>query len=57
MSQTTMSGNSYYEPLRQIIQENSQENHENIKKIIKSFKFVYTIIITDFRSLWENSGH
>ena len=33
MSQTTMTGNSYYEPLRQIIQENSQENHENISKI------------------------
>ena len=33
MSQTTMTGNSYYEPLKQIIQENSQENHENISKI------------------------
>ena len=33
MSQTTMTGNSYYEPLRQIIQENSQENHESISKI------------------------
>ena len=33
MSQTTMTGNSYIEPLKQIIVENSIENHENIGKI------------------------
>ena len=33
MSQTTMTGNSYIEPLKQIIVENSIENHENISKI------------------------
>ena len=33
MSQTTMTGNSYIEPLRQIIEENNIENSENIKKI------------------------
>ena len=33
MSQTTMTGNSYIEPLKQIIVENSIENHENINKI------------------------
>ena len=33
MSQTTMTGNSYIEPLRQIIVENNIENSENIKKI------------------------
>ena len=33
MSQTTMNGNSYIEPLKQIIVENSVENHENISKI------------------------
>jgi hypothetical protein len=33
MSQTNMTGNSYIEPLRQIIIENNIENGENIKKI------------------------
>jgi len=33
MSQTTMTGNSYIEPLKEIIVENSIENHENISKI------------------------
>ena len=33
MSQTNMTGNSYIEPLRQIIVENNIENSENIKKI------------------------
>ena len=33
MSQTNMTGNSYIEPLRQIIEENNIENGENIKKI------------------------
>ncbi len=33
MSQTNMTGNSYIEPLRQIIEENNIENSENIKKI------------------------
>ena len=33
MSQTTMTGNSYIEPLKQIIVENSIENSENIGKI------------------------
>ena len=33
MSQTTMNGNSYIEPLREIIVENNIENGENIKKI------------------------
>lgn len=33
MSQTNMTGNSYIEPLRQIIMENNSENSENIKKI------------------------
>ena len=33
MSQTTMTGNSYIEPLKEIIVENSVENHENISKI------------------------
>ncbi len=33
MSQTNMTGNSYIEPLRQIIIENNIENSENIKKI------------------------
>ena len=33
MSQTNMTGNSYIEPLRQIIEENNVENSENIKKI------------------------
>tara|TARA_B110000977_G_C11052577_1_gene482867 strand:+ start:964 stop:2208 length:1245 start_codon:yes stop_codon:yes gene_type:complete len=33
MSQTTMNGNSYIEPLREIIVENNIENSENINKI------------------------
>lgn len=33
MSQTNMTGNSYIEPLKQIIIENNIENGENIKKI------------------------
>lgn len=33
MSQTNMTGNSYIEPLKQIIEENNIENGENIKKI------------------------
>lgn len=33
MSQTTMTGNSYIEPLREIIVENNLENNENINKI------------------------
>jgi hypothetical protein len=33
MSHTNMTGNSYIEPLRQIIEENNIENSENIKKI------------------------
>lgn len=33
MSQTTMNGNSYIEPLREIIVENNIENSENISKI------------------------
>ena len=33
MSQTNMTGNSYIEPLKQIIVENNIENGENIKKI------------------------
>ena len=33
MSQTTMTGNSYIEPLKKIIVENSIENSENIGKI------------------------
>ena len=33
MSQTTMTGNSYIEPLKQIIIENNKENHKDISHI------------------------
>ena len=48
MSQTTMNGNSYIEPLREIIVENNIENSENINKI--------NLMLCDLLNIKNNSS-
>ena len=48
MSQTTMNGNSYIEPLREIIIENNIENSENISKI--------NLMLCDLLNIKNNSS-
>ena len=48
MSQTTMNGNSYIEPLREIIVENNIENSENISKI--------NLMLCDLLNIKNNSS-
>ena len=48
MSQTTMNGNSYIEPLRDIIVENNIENSENISKI--------NLMLCDLLNIKNNSS-
>ena len=48
MSQTTMNGNSYIEPLREIIVENNIENSENINEPILPDIVLLGLILVNF---------